>query len=95
MRHVCLFIVLGMMSCVCLGFSATPKEAAMTKQTAKNPTVLIKTSLGNITVELYADKAPISVKNFLQYVNEGQYNHTIFHRVIDGFMVQGEDSPKI
>ena len=55
----------------------------------KNPVVLIKTTLGDITVELDPAKAPISVKNFLVYVNEGHYNGTIFHRVIKGFMVQG------
>jgi cyclophilin family peptidyl-prolyl cis-trans isomerase len=51
--------------------------------------VLIKTSMGDITLELYPDKAPITVKNFLDYVKEGFYNGTIFHRVIDGFMIQG------
>ena len=53
------------------------------------PQVEIKTSQGMITVELYADKAPKSVANFLQYVKDGFYNGTIFHRVIDGFMIQG------
>lgn len=55
----------------------------------KNPIVLMKTSKGDLTIELFEDKAPISVKNFLEYANEGFYNGTIFHRVIDGFMVQG------
>ena len=54
-----------------------------------NPTVLISTSLGDITVELYKDRAPVSVQNFLQYVSEGFYPGTIFHRVIPGFMIQG------
>jgi cyclophilin family peptidyl-prolyl cis-trans isomerase len=54
-----------------------------------NPTVLISTSLGDITVELYQDRAPVSVQNFLQYVNEGFYPGTVFHRVIPGFMIQG------
>src|SRR5262249_21240596 len=53
-----------------------------------NPMVLISTSLGDIKVELYADKAPGTVKNFLQYVDAGYYNNTIFHRVIPGFMIQ-------
>lgn len=62
----------------------------MTQQSAgKNPTVLIKTNLGDIKVELYPEKAPETVKNFLQYVNDGFYSHTIFHRVINGFMIQG------
>ena len=49
----------------------------------------IKTSLGTIRLELYPAKAPKTVENFLQYVKDGHYNGTIFHRVIDGFMVQG------
>ena len=51
--------------------------------------VLIKTNLGDMTVELYPDKAPKSVENFLTYVNSGFYDGTIFHRVIDNFMIQG------
>jgi len=56
---------------------------------AVDPKVLIKTSLGDITVELYPDKAPKTVENFLAYVNSGFYDGTIFHRVIDNFMIQG------
>jgi len=59
------------------------------KPTNNHPVVLIKTNVGDIRVELNAEKAPISVKNFLEYVNTGHYNNTIFHRVIDGFMIQG------
>ncbi len=51
--------------------------------------VTIKTSMGDIKLELFSDEAPETVKNFLQYVDDGFYNGTIFHRVIDGFMVQG------
>jgi len=54
-----------------------------------NPTVLISTSKGDIKVQLYPDKAPETVKNFLAYVNAGYYDGTIFHRVIRGFMIQG------
>ena len=54
-----------------------------------NPMVNISTNLGDIKVELYKDKAPITVENFLSYVNDGFYNDTIFHRVIPNFMVQG------
>lgn len=54
-----------------------------------NPMVVLNTSLGDITVELDAEKAPITVKNFLDYVNAGFYDGTIFHRVIRGFMIQG------
>ena len=54
-----------------------------------NPTVLLETSSGDILVELYADKAPQTVANFLKYVDDGFYTNTIFHRVIPGFMIQG------
>lgn len=53
------------------------------------PVVLLETSMGNIKIELYPDKAPITVKNFLAYVNEGHYDGLVFHRVIRNFMVQG------
>jgi len=55
----------------------------------ENPKVLMDTSNGQLTIELYADKAPETVKNFLAYVDAGFYNGTIFHRVIPGFMIQG------
>jgi peptidyl-prolyl cis-trans isomerase B (cyclophilin B) len=51
--------------------------------------VLITTNMGNFTVELDAEKAPKTVANFLDYVNQGHYNNTIFHRVIPDFMIQG------
>ncbi len=51
--------------------------------------VELKTSHGNLTIELNEAKAPVSCENFLQYVDQGFYNGTIFHRVIDGFMIQG------
>jgi len=51
--------------------------------------VLLETSLGNITLELEDQKAPLTVANFLRYVDEKHYNGTIFHRVISGFMIQG------
>lgn len=79
---VCVMSLLGVFS-MCF---AESKENTMN---TKNPIVLMKTSKGDITIELFEDKAPISVKNFLDYANEGFYNGTIFHRVIDGFMVQG------
>ena len=59
-----------------------PKEGA-------NPMILIKTSKGDIKVELFEKQAPETVKNFLQYVDDKHYDGTIFHRVIRGFMVQG------
>lgn len=53
------------------------------------PQVLLETTAGDILLELDAEKAPKTVQNFLQYVDEGFYNNTIFHRVIPGFMIQG------
>ena len=56
---------------------------------AADPQVDLKTSAGTIRLELYPGKAPKTVENFLQYVRDGHYNGTIFHRVMDGFMIQG------
>ena len=56
---------------------------------AANPQVEIKTTVGTITAELYADKAPKTVENFLEYVKSGFYSGTVFHRVLPGFMIQG------
>ena len=60
---------------------AAPKEP--------NPVVVVQTSMGDITIELFRDRAPKSVENFLGYVNEGFYPGTIFHRVIRGIIIQG------
>jgi cyclophilin family peptidyl-prolyl cis-trans isomerase len=65
-----------------LGLSAGATRAA-------NPVVLISTSMGDIKVELDPEKAPITVKNFLDYVDDKHYDGTIFHRVIGNFMIQG------
>jgi cyclophilin family peptidyl-prolyl cis-trans isomerase len=56
---------------------------------AANPVVVVETSMGNIEIELFEDKAPVTVKNFLQYAADKHYDGTIFHRVISDFMVQG------
>ncbi len=56
---------------------------------AKNPVLLMETSLGNVKLELFAKEAPISVKNFLDYVGSRFYDGAIYHRVIPGFMIQG------
>ncbi|MDB5773897.1 MAG: ppiB1 [Herbaspirillum sp.] len=53
------------------------------------PHVTLKTNMGSIVIELYPQKAPMTVGNFLEYVKDGQYNGTIFHRVIGNFMIQG------
>jgi len=55
----------------------------------ENPKVLMKTSMGDITIELFQDKAPVSVENFLSYVKDDFYDGLIFHRVIKDFMIQG------
>lgn len=60
-----------------------------TKQERNVVMILMKTSKGDIKLELDADKAPKTVENFLSYVESGHYDGTIFHRVIDGFMIQG------
>lgn len=56
---------------------------------AQNPVVVMNTSMGAVEIELYPDKAPATVANFLSYVDRGFYNGTIFHRVIGNFMIQG------
>lgn len=71
---------------IVLGIAALTASAAAF---ADDPQVSMKTSMGEIVVELNPEKAPVSVANFLQYVKAGTYNRTIFHRVIDGFMIQG------
>jgi len=68
---------------------ADPAAAATTTTPATAQRVALRTNLGDIVLELYPDKAPKTVENFLQYVRDGHYNGTIFHRVIDGFMIQG------
>lgn len=70
--------------------TTAPQAPAAAPQAAPgNPVAVISTSLGDITVELFRDKAPVSVANFLQYVEEGFYSGTIFHRVERGFVIQG------
>ena len=64
-------------------------SSATAQDPPPNPQVVIETSLGDITVELFRGDAPVSVVNFLTYVQDGFYEGTIFHRVISGFMVQG------
>jgi cyclophilin family peptidyl-prolyl cis-trans isomerase len=66
----------------------TPAPQAQSPAAA-NPKVALDTSKGKIVIELYADKAPKTVKNFLDYVKAGHYDGTVFHRVIPGFMIQG------
>lgn len=74
-----------------LGSAALIANAPAFAQTssATHPQVLLKTTDGDIKVELYPEQAPKTVANFLDYVKSGQYSGTIFHRVIKGFMIQG------
>ena len=75
----------SLLAALALAFAFSPAAAAADK----NPVVEVKTSLGNFKVELYPDKAPTTVKNFLTYVDSKFYDGTIFHRVIPDFMIQG------
>jgi cyclophilin family peptidyl-prolyl cis-trans isomerase len=74
-----LALVTGLLCCLSGGAQSS----------SKNPVVVMDTNLGTIKIELYADKAPGTVKNFLRYVDEKFYDGTIFHRVIPDFMIQG------
>ena len=85
-------LALGMAAC-----SESPKEKTKTPATAdpspsaalEAPKVRLKTGMGDIVLELNREKAPITVQNFLSYVQKGHYDGTVFHRVINGFMIQG------
>jgi cyclophilin family peptidyl-prolyl cis-trans isomerase len=77
----------ALLLCVCLTLTACKPTA--TGAAEKNPIVVMETSMGTIKIELNAEKAPISVKNFLQYVDDKFYDGTVFHRVIGDFMIQG------
>lgn len=70
------------------GFAVSSLSAGETKK-GERPVIVMKTSLGEIAIELDAAKAPKTTENFVKYVEDGHYNGTIFHRVIDGFMIQG------
>lgn len=75
---------------LCLAWATVPAAATAQPESAPaNPTAVIQTSRGDITVELFRDKAPASVENFIHYANDGFYDGTIFHRVISYFMIQG------
>ena len=67
----------------------TTAKSAPKKQDNTNINLLMKTNIGEIKLELYPDKAPVTVENFILYVKSNFFNGLIFHRVIDGFMIQG------
>jgi cyclophilin family peptidyl-prolyl cis-trans isomerase len=81
-----LLFALSLLTACAKGGTDASGQAA---QSAAAPAVILKTSAGEIEIELFPDKAPESVKNFLAYVDEGFYDGTIFHRVIKDFMIQG------
>jgi len=87
MKSLCTQVILAMALTIGLGSTAYATDAATPD--SDTPYVLLTTNMGNITLKLYADKAPITVANFLRYVDSGHYDNTVFHRVINRFMVQG------
>jgi cyclophilin family peptidyl-prolyl cis-trans isomerase len=69
---------------------ATPAPQTSSPQPAAgNPLVVVETSMGSFTIELFKDQAPVSTQNFLQYIKDGFYPGTIFHRVVSGYVIQG------
>jgi len=86
-KKLLVMVVLTVLSGVLYAQDA-PKASPEVKKTS-NPVVKLVTNKGEIYIELYAEKAPITVKNFLGYTKDGFYNGTVFHRVIKGFMIQG------
>lgn len=72
-----------------LGARMAGQESKAAGEAPGNPVVVLETSAGAITLELFKDRSPASVENFLDYVRAGHYDGTIFHRVIKGFMIQG------
>ncbi|TXS96248.1 peptidyl-prolyl cis-trans isomerase [Parahaliea maris] len=74
---------------LCLSLLIAPLAGAAGDSGLPNPQVVIKTSQGDITLRLFRDKSPVTVENFLKYVDDGFYSGTIFHRVIPNFMIQG------
>ena len=77
-------IIVGLMISGCLSIHAVAGQSD-----DKHPVVVLETSVGNITIELDREKAPITVENFLKYVDDGFYDNLIIHRVISDFMIQG------
>ena len=85
----CVALLCGMLKAEDATTVTMTNKPAAAKAGAANPVVIIETSMGTLRAELWADKAPITVSNFLGYVNEKYYDGLIFHRVIPRFMIQG------
>jgi cyclophilin family peptidyl-prolyl cis-trans isomerase len=77
------------MNSVYVGLAMMLLSTGCAEAAERNPVVIMETSMGTIKIELFADKAPITVKNFLRYVDDKFYDGTVFHRVIGDFMIQG------
>ena len=82
-KHIC--ALMGVLCCL-LG---APVAVEAAEGGPDNPKVVMKTTDGDIIIELYAEKSPVTVENFLAYVDAGYYDGTVFHRVISNFMIQG------
>lgn len=92
LRSLRKLVLLGLIPLLCLAAHAAPPSTSNQKQgvtMSTNPRVKMTTNQGDIIISLDAAKAPKTVANFLAYVNDGFFDGTIFHRVIDGFMIQG------
>ena len=93
--HPFLFKEQGFVKAMCMALAVALVAAGCsnrqekTMETTGTTTVVMATSEGTVEIELFADKAPVSVSNFLAYVDAGFYDNTVFHRVIKNFMVQG------
>jgi peptidyl-prolyl cis-trans isomerase B (cyclophilin B) len=85
MISACMLIAINLCYAETEGNSTVKKEDV----SKENPVIVLKTNMGSIKIELFRDKAPATVENFLAYVHSNHYDNTIFHRIIPGFMVQG------
>jgi len=83
MKRLIITLVIGCLATV------LPAQGVLAQEASVNPQMVLDTSMGVIIIELFEDRAPISVANVIQYIEEGFYDGTIFHRVIDRFMIQG------
>lgn len=96
MRNILTILLCGAFFLTASAQQATekPKEKVKVepkKEVVKNPHVLMKTSMGDIVIEVFEKETPIHAKNFLKRVDEGKYDSVIFHRVVPGFVIQGGD----
>lgn len=88
-RNITAGLAMVLLGGLFLGCVEQKQQQASSGGSGAKPVVVIETSMGLVTVELWPDKAPITVENFLSYVDEKHYDGTIFHRVIGNFMIQG------